>query len=372
MKLTINKADILDVLSKVQGLTGRRSGLAVTECVRIKASESSIQIVATDLETAYEGNFPADIQSPGTIAISARKLYEIIREFPSQDILMDQSENRWINIGNEKVQYHLVAMNPDDFPEPPILEITDFFTIETADLKKMIEKSTIISGIGEDKKPHINGVWLEYLKERQPPLIWMASTDGSRLSKYEIASDPQQKPPTNEGVLVPKKGLHEVSKFLEPGETIKIGIQGSYFVLKSETETFCIRMLEGKFPSYDEIIERQDGYKIVIEKERFLKMVKRMSILCTDTYRAAIFTFNDDRLIINATNPDIGESKEEMNIDYKGDKIEVAFNPRFFIDAANGIEDQKLELNVVSEEKACLITGVEDKSYISAIMPMRV
>lgn len=200
----------------------------------------------------------------------------------------------------------------------------------------------------------------------------MVSTDGSRLSKFDIACDPEKKPPEGDSVLVPKKGLHEVSKFLGMDESVKIAIQGSYFVLKSSTETFYIRLLEGKFPQYEGIISRPDGHRIVVEKDLFLNMVKRMSILCTESYRAAMFTFNTDELVINATNPDIGESKEDMTIDYMGEKFQAAFNPRFFIDAVNGIDDKKLELNIISEEKPCLIDGVEDKSYVSAIMPMRV
>lgn len=372
MKFSINKADIVDVLSKVQGLTGRRSSLAITECVLLSAKDNSIQITATDLETGYEGNFPASVEQTGTIAINARKFYEILREFPSQEILIDQSENRWINIGHEKVQYHLMSMNPEDFPDTPALEVTEFFEVDGSVLKRMIEKSTIISGIGEDKKPHINGIWFERLIGQTPALIRMVSTDGSRLSKYDIICESGKKPPAGESVLIPKKGLHEVGKFLGGDEPAKIAIQGSYFILKSAMETFYIRLLEGKFPKYDEIIARPDGYKIVIEKDLLLSMVKRMSILCTESYRAAMFTFDRDELIIEATNPDIGESKENMAIEYKGDKIQAAFNPRFFTEAINGIDDATLELNIISEEKPCLIDGVEDKSYVSAIMPMRV
>jgi DNA polymerase-3 subunit beta len=117
---------------------------------------------------------------------------------------------------------------------------------------------------------------------------------------------------------------------------------------------------------------RQDGYEIVMDKEPFYNMLKRMSILCTETYRAAIFKFEPTGLVINATNPDIGESKEDMAIDYSGETIETAFNPKYFLDAISCIDDQKLVVNLISDSKPCLVQGVEDKSYQSAIMPMRV
>jgi DNA polymerase III subunit beta len=372
MKFTINKTDIVDVMGKVQGLTGRRSSLAITECVRIQTEDTQAHITATDLETCYEGSFPALVETPGTIAIGARKFFEIAREFPSADILVEETEKQWVNIGNKKVQYHLMGMNADDFPHTPAFESVDMFAVPAAGLKKMIDKSIMISGIGEDKKPHINGVLFERMTDTSPGLIRMVSTDGSRLSKYDMVHGDKEKLPAGAGVLIPKKGLHEASKFLSGTGTVEIGIQDSYFIIKGTAETLAIRLLEGQFPPYADIVLREEGYPIEVEKEMLHDMLRRMAILCTDNYRAAIFTFDSDTLLINATNPDIGESKEDMAITYSGPKMEAAFNPKFFIEALNGVDDKKLIINIMNDEKPCLLVGAEDKSYLSAIMPMRV
>ncbi len=372
MKFIIKKSEIVDVLSKIQGLTGRRSSLAITECILISAEDSSIQVVATDLETGYEGRFPAVVEDPGTIAISARKFYEIVREFPSSDISIEEKGNRIIDISNKKVQYHLKGMNPEDFPDTPEIEAVEFFDVESAMFKKMIDKTIAVSGIGEDKKAHINGIFFERLTDLSPAVIRMVSTDGSRLSKFDLTPGEETSISAGESVLVPKKGLHEISKFLDSGGTVQVAVQGSYFIVQSSSEKLYIRMLEGQFPRYVDIIFREDGYRIELEKEPFLNMLKRMSILCNDSYRAAVFRFDADALVINATNPDIGESQEDMAIQYKGGKIEAAFNPKFFIDALNCIDDDKLMINLVSEDKPCLVEGAKDKSYLSAIMPMRV
>ncbi|MFZ1984284.1 MAG: DNA polymerase III subunit beta [Desulfatitalea sp.] len=372
MKCTINRSSLVDVLAKIQGLTSRRSSLAITECIRIKASDTHVHLTATDLETCFEGRLPAIVQTPGTIAISARRLYEIAKEFPSEDILIDETENRWINIGNLKVHYHLMGMNSDDFPETPTFEAVDMFAVPAVDLKKMIDKSIIISGIGEDKKAHINGALFERVTQGQPFRLRMVSTDGSRLSKFDLVLPAEATVPAGESVLVPKKGLHEVSKFLGVSGAVQVGVQGSYFIIQGADETLAIRMLEGQFPKYEEIVFREQGYAIQVDKDLFHNMLKRMSILCSDNYRAAIFTFDDGLLVINATNPDIGESKEDMAIEYQGDKIEAAFNPKFFIEALNGVDDKKIMLNIISDNKPCLIDGIEDKSYVSAVMPMRV
>ena len=101
-------------------------------------------------------------------------------------------------------------------------------------------------------------------------------------------------------------------------------------------------------------------------------MLKRMSILSSENYKGVLFNFIKDKLIITSTNPDIGESKEDMDIDYKGQSIEVAFNPRYFIDTLNVINDEKIIVNIINEEKPCLIEGEKEKNFLSVIMPMRI
>ncbi|RPJ15586.1 MAG: DNA polymerase III subunit beta, partial [Deltaproteobacteria bacterium] len=111
---------------------------------------------------------------------------------------------------------------------------------------------------------------------------------------------------------------------------------------------------------------------IVIDRQMLLMMLKRMSIISSDEYKGVIFNFEENKLTVSSTNPEIGESKEEIPIEFNRKKITVMFNPKFFIDTLNVIDDEKVVLNIMSEEKPCLIEGEKDKSYISVIMLMRI
>ncbi len=368
MKITVLKKNIVDVLSKVQGLTGRKSNLAITSNILIRANASGITLSATDLETGFEGTYPASVEEEGTVTINSRKFFEIIRDFPIDDIVIHEVENRWIQIGNQNIEYHIVGMNPDDFPSIPQLEGVQLFDIERDALRKMIEKTTIV-GPSDDKRAHIIGVFFEKIDLDDGKIVRMVSTDGSRLSKvdYRVENDVD----LGNGIIIPKKGLVEVGKFLETEETAQVGYKDNHFIVKKDTETLIIRLLEGEFPEYKEIIEKEESHLIPLDRQLFLMMLKRMSILSSESHKGVIFNFADDKLIISSTNPDIGESKEDMGIEFKGDPIEVAFNPRFFIETLNVMEDEKVVVNIVNEEKPCLIEGMEDKQYLSVIMPMR-
>jgi DNA polymerase-3 subunit beta len=372
MKATINKNLVLPVLAKIQGLTGRKTNLAITTNILIQTGESGISISATDLETGFEGFYPAQIETQGIIAINARKLYEIVRDFPSEDIYVNEIENHWIEIGNQNVEYHIVGLNPDDFPEIPKIEDIEFFEIEAASFAKMIEKVVIISGASDDTRAHITGIYAERIEQENKKIFRFVSTDGSRLSMADCLFDKEFNMPAGSNVLIPKKGLVEVAKFLDAEGTVLIGIKDNNFIVKKEKETLIIRLLEGDFPEYSDIVVKKDGTDIQLDRQLFLMMLKRMSILSSDEYKGVIFNFSENKLLINSTNPDIGESKEDMEIDYKGDTIEVMYNPKFFIDTLGVIDEDNIILNIIDEEKPCKIEGENDKTYLSVVMPMRI
>jgi len=375
MKFMIKKSDVLDVLSKVQGLAGRKSNLAITSNILVSATEKGISLAVTDLETGFEGLYPAVVESNGTIAINGRKFFEIVRDFPSEDILVNEVENHWIEISNEisnkNVEYHIVGMNPDDFPSIPAIDDQGLFDIESSALKKMIEKSLTISS-SDDKRAHITGVYLEQIETDEQKLLRMVSTDGSRLSKTDYLSEEIGQLGMEVSVIIPKKGLSEVNKFLDVDGTVGIGVRESHLIIKKDSENIIIRLLEGEFPKYTDIIKIKGGHSVRLNKHEFQMMLKRMSILSSENYEGVIFRFSDDKLVITSTNPDIGESKEEMEISYDGDTMEMAFNPRFFIDTIGVLESESILINLIDEEKPCIIEGEDEQRFVSVIMPMRI
>ena len=372
MKFIINKFQIVNVLAKVQGLTGRRSNLAITENILIRSGNDGIYLTATDLETGFEGFYPASVEKEGAVAISSKKLYEILREFPLEEILINEVENRWIEIGTDKVQYHIVGMNPDDFPETPHITEVDFFSIDAFILEKMIERSVIISAAGDEKRAHINGVFVERIHGEDKNQLRFVSTDGSRLNAVDHAYLSPEAIPAGEGVLVPKKGLNEVAKFLDIDGQVQVGIKESNFIVKKEKETIIIRMLEGEFPKYEDILVKGNDHLIQLDKIKFGKMLKRMSILATDNYKGAVFTFDDNKLVVTATNPEYGESTEETEIEFSGEAIEAAFNPKFFLDTLSVIDEENVIINIVDGSHPCVVEGDTDKTFIGVIMPMRI
>ena len=373
MKFKIRKNDIQNILAKVQGLTGRKSNLAVTTSVLMEAVGAEIKLIATDLETGIEGFYQADVLDEGKIAINAKKLFEIVRDFPSEEILINEVENYWIEIGNKHVEYHIVGLNPDDFPVFPLIKDIPFFDIQSDIIRKMIDQSIIISGASDEKRAHITGLLFEIINNDAEKVVRMVSTDGNRLSTADCPFEEGARLPESTYHIIPKKGLVELNKFIGSEEVLQIGFKDNYFIVKKDRETIVIRLLEGDFPKYGDILTNHgQGHVITLDRQKFLMTLRRMSILSTEDYKGVVFKFSQGKLLINSTNPDIGESKEEMEMDYNGSEINVAFNPKYFMDALNCIDDANISLNIISDEKPCFLEGEKDKNFLSVIMPMRI
>jgi DNA polymerase III subunit beta len=372
MKFTLKKSKILDTLSKIQGIAGKKSSNAIISCVLIKALEDGLKIYVTDYETGFIGFYPAEVESEGAIAINARKLYEIVRDFPTEDILVNEVDNFWIEIGNYNVQYHIVGMNPASFPEVPEIENIPFIEVEARYFKKMIDKTAMMTASVEDKRPHVLGVCLETIQKEGDNWLRIISTDGNRLAKVDYPCINESAVVLDKTILVQKKGFNELSKIIIPQGSLSLGILDNKLFIKQQQETVSIQLLNGTFPDVSDILFISEARQITLNKQLFMMMLKRMSIFSTDDYKGVIFNFNEDKMIISSTNPEIGESKEEMFINYPDIPIEVAFNPRYFVESLSVIEEEQVVISIIDDKNPCLIEGETDKSYVCVIMPMRI
>lgn len=386
MKFTADRKSISKVLSMIQGLTGKNTDLAITSDVLIKAEGSSIIIIANNLETVFQGKYDADVESDGVISINAKKLFEIVREYPDTLFPINEIENRWVEIGEGNIQYHIVSSNYEIFPETPVIEDIPFIEIDSTGLKKMAEISSAISFSSEEKRIYVLGALFEKIKsiknmrdtednqnvsDGNKTKMRMVSTDSRRLYSIEHEYDGTFEMP-DQVILVPKKALSELSKFLDVNENIKLGIKDNHLIVQKQNETMMIKLLDGEFPNYERVLDTKSFIPVEVDRNLFLMMMKRMSILASDDYKSVIFSFKNNELTVTITNPDIGESKEELAIGYSGANFECAFNPRYFIDALNAIKGDTVILYVKDEKNPCIIHGVNDTTLICVIMAMSV
>jgi DNA polymerase III subunit beta len=372
MKFSFDKKKILDVLSKIQGLTGRKTNLTITSDILIKAMESKITITANDLETVFLGTYDAQVESEGLLSINSKKFFEIIREYPDNEILVNEVENRWVEIGKDDSIYHIVSSDYENFPETPLIENVNFIKISSKDLKKMVEVSSIINFSGEEKRIYVLGSLIEKISGEDGDKLRIVSTDSRRLHCYDADYKGMLQLP-EESVIIPKKGLSELGKFIDSETSeIKVGIKENHFVFQKENESIMVKLLEGEYPDYKPVINFDDMIPIEMDRTMFSTMMKRVSILTSDDYKSVILNFKNNELVVTISNPEIGESKERLMIGYDNDEIKSAFNPKYFMDALSIFESSIVNVHIKDSKSPCIIKGLDDNKLVCVIMAMHI
>jgi DNA polymerase-3 subunit beta len=371
MEFSIQKRILLQALTKVQGITGKKTNIPITSNVLLSTNNGFLSLTATDLEIGFHGSYQTEVSSEGSSAIPSRKLFEIVRDFPSDILVVKELENKWIQIADKKVEYNIVGMETDAFPGLPSVDGVELFDIDEDILKNMIEK-TIFAALADEGRAHLAGVFFETVKEGDTRIIRMVSTDGHRLSKVDQPVEEGYKLSLKEGVIIPKSGIAEVLRILEGDKKVKIGFKENNFIVKKENEGLIIRLIEGEFPDYNLVVPKGNRGELKVEREVFMTMLKRMSILSSDKYRSVRFIIDKEEMETKATNPEIGESREVIPVDYRGDRIEIAFNPKYFLDAVGTMESEQIIIRLNDEATPCVLEGEKDPNFLCVIMPMRI
>ena len=178
----------------------------------------------------------------------------------------------------------------------------------------------------------------------------------------------------SKGVILPRKGLAELKKLLESGEdgVVSMGFRENMgLAIKDRVELF-MRLIEGDFPDYTKVIPKGNPNIVKIEHNEFLQAIRRVSILSSERYKGIKLEFKEDRVLISANNPDLGEAVEEIEAEYKGKVVAIGFNARYLIDVLGVLGgDGDIEIELKDELSPSIIRKAGDESYIYVLMPMR-
>lgn len=370
MQFHINKETFLKGLTKVQGIIEKRHTIPILANVLIEARENEIVVTATDLEVGIKSRYPADVSSTGKVTVSAKKLFEIIKELPNKEIQFSSKNNFWVEITCGKSIFNLVGLSPDEFPKFP--EVTSNTSqIQTALLGEMIDR-TIFSVSNDETKFNLTGIFIKSEKGAEANNISFVSTDGHRLSlmKRQLDSDLSEK--FSEGFILPKKGINEIRKLIESSEElVDIGISENNFSVSTDTATLIMRMVDGDFPDYQRVIPEKGSNAALIKRDIFLHSLRRISVLSSEKSKGIKVDLRKDCLILSSSNPDLGDAKEEIDIDYAGADISIGFNARYIIDILQAISSENVIFYLKDNISPGLIQPEEDENYLTVVMPMR-
>ncbi len=372
MKLKIKKDEMLKGLQRIQGIVDRKNTMPILSNMLLTAEKGGVEIIATDLEIGLRGSYRAEVENPGAVTVSAKKMYEIVKELPQEDVQIQVEEGSWVKIASGNSQFKLVGLPKDDYPALPDVAEEGMISIAGDMLRDMIKKT--LYAVGEnDARYVLNGLYIHLSPAKGGLNIRMVGTDGHRLSMIDRTVDAKHK---EDSVIIPKKAMMELRRVLEEEETskteLRVGFSKNHILFKRDGLVMVSKLIDGNYPNYMQVVPGQSSKKVVMTKDLFAHAVKRVSILSKEKTSAVKLQLEKNRLLLSTNNPEVGEASEEIAVEYKGEGLAIGFNSRYLMDVLAAMDRPSIALELTDPLSPCLITEEGDEHYKCVVMPMRV
>ena len=380
MKISIERRELLKGLQRVQGVVEKRNTMPILSNILLDAekNDQAVSLFATDMEIAIQATYSAEVIRKGKTTLSARKVYEIVKELPDGLITLHQQENQWVQIEAGKSKFKMAALTAEDFPLAPTVKEDISIRLPAKILSELFRKT--VFAVGENDSRYIlNGLLINIHVQEKKKVLRFVGTDGHRLAVIE-REDFDHVFPEGEGAgekefqaVVPKKAIFEMKKLIEEGEEdILINLAKNQILFKKGGLTLYSRLMEGNYPNYSQVIPKGNDKMVSVNKWDLERAIRRVAILSKEKTHAVQFSFEGERLMLTTQSPELGEAEDEISMVYKGDKIGTGFNARYVLDALSVIENEEVLIELKDSLSPTLFKDPGDKKYLCVIMPMRV
>ncbi len=371
MNLSIQKEKLSRLLYLTNTIVERKNTMPVLGNVKLSAENGVLSVAATDLEVSLLGNTPAEVKSPGAITVSGRVLYEIVRELPAEDVIIRLAKGQRLEIESGASKFKINGISPEEFPSVMGITLKKPVAVEAGKLCEMIDRTAYAVSLDETRY-NITGVCVEMVDGvfAAKAALRFVATDGHRLSFVDRPADGLS---VASSFIIPRKGIHELRKLLDSEEGVtKVEIAEGFFTAATDDVTIGIRLVDGQFPDYRQVIPSETKTTLEAARGEFLAAVKRVSLVTTDRSRSIRFGIVGNTLNVSSSSPEHGEASESFPVSKTGDDVSVGFSARYIVDLLGAMErSETITARFNGELGPGMFTGNGDEHYTCIVMPMR-
>lgn len=364
MKVAFNRTALQDALALVVPVVPSRTPKPILSCLKISADKEQVRICATDLEVGI--NCPVtqvQVESPGEVIIPADRFSAIVRE-SVDEVLSLQAADTNCHIKGADSHFTIYCHEPGQYPQVPSFDGEPHLEVGLVLLQEAIEK-TVFAVARESSRYAINGVLWEIAGKK----LSLIATDGRRLAKCKINLTSVAKNLSTNRTIVPAKAMALLQKLSsQDEESVAVRIADNRIVAQCAGVVLSSNLVEGTFPKYEDIIPSDYDKKLNLNTGAALSAVRRAALLTTEESKGIKISLNKDALLFSGRAPETGDAQIDMAIDYKGEPVEIGFNPQFLVDVLRVIKTEQFELELGQPDRPGLIKCGPNFLYL--IMPI--
>jgi DNA polymerase III subunit beta len=376
MKFIVERTNLLKSLAHVQSIVERRQTIPLLANVLLETAsrgeKSSLVMRATDNEIEISENIDVQILEEGKITVSAHLLYDIVKKLPEGaqvELFVDEATSQ-MQVVSGKSRFSLPTLSADGFPLMMPEESAKVFTLTTAELQGMIERTQFAVSY-EETRYNLNGIYFhEAVKEGKEALLKAVATDGHRLACVEM---PLPKGAQGmSGIIVPRKTIAEINKLAgEMMQDIQVSITPNQIRFALGNAVLASRLIDGTYPDYERVIPTDNDKVLEVDAAELTRVVDRVAVVSEKT-RAVKLHLKRGSVKVFASNTDEGSAEDEIEASYQCEPLEIGFNYRYMLDILALIKSGKARFLLLDSSSPALIQDVEDLSALYVLMPMRV
>ena len=361
MRFKCQRDAFINAIQTVQNIVTSRPTLPILSNILIETQTNNIRLTATDLDVGISCVVPVDILEQGSITVPAKRFSDIVKEFPSENLNVTTKKNNMVIVDSEVCQFKIMGMGKEEFPKLPEFKDTKAIKIEQQQLKEMLSLTSFAVSFDETRYI-LNGILFKINKNT----ITLVATDGKRLAVAErkLSSDAD----VDLSVIVPTKTVHELNRNLKEGGELLLMVGNNQLLFDLGEVVILSRLIEGEFPDYKQVVPPHSENVMKIERSQLLLAVRRAALLSTPDYQAVKFEVFKNKLVISKSTPDVGESREELAVEYQGKELVIGFNPGYLGDVLKNLNEQMVGIELTDSEKPGVIRA---SGYVYIILPMR-
>ncbi len=368
MKFTIHRDPLLQALQKVQSVVEKRNTVQILGNILCSVKGNELSLSGTDLEVGIKMSLPVESPQEGKVTLSAKHFLDIVKELPSKEIQISKKDNNWVELICGKSRFNVVSLSADEYPALPIFEDKTYSDARVDALQNMIDRTQFAVST-DSTRYHLNGVYFEHLENG---VMRMTATDGHRLS-FVDSEVFLTMPELRRGIIIPKKGLTEIRKLLtESQSVIGLSFERGYLFAKFENSFLFVRLIDGEYPDYRVVIPKSVDKIVKMNREQFNSALKRVSLLAHEKSRGVKVVLNGGAMTISSSNPDMGEAREEIDVEYAHEAMDIGFNSRYLLECLNVAEGETLEFHLKDRLSPGILKIEGQSNHTYVIMPMRI
>ncbi len=371
MEFTINRDALLKSLSHAYGVIEKKTTLPILSNILIEAKSSKIKITATDLDIIYSEEVSLlELKKEGSTTTSAGILYDILRKLEANakiEFQLQDSNKLKLLSGNSK--FNLLCIPPENFPLSDEGIDSQIFEVHSNEFLKLLNK-TRISISNDDTRHYLNGIYLHKINSNNKSFLTAVATDSHRLSSSSLEIDSKI---TFEPIILPKKTIFQLISLLEQNEkTIKISNNKSKIKFEVSSGLLISKVIDGRFPDYSKVVPKDNNKTLNMKLNEFKNSIERVTTVSTDNKEGLKMFISKNLLQLSVNNPNSGDGKEDININFDSNDLEISFNSRYLIDIASQIESDSIVISFKDAASPVLIRDLSDKNSFHVVMPMKI